>query len=93
MMKLDPMYPMADLKSNACTTKPENIFDINTNKKSLTQTPATKLIPPAFPLLMLCLTTVMITGPTDSARKRPRPMPFMIDSINVSRFSAMKLWI
>ena len=86
MMKLDPTYPIADLNNKALTTRSENKFDTNTSIKSLIHTPPTKLIPPARPLLTLCLTTVMITGPTDNAKNRPSPIPFIIDSINLNDF-------
>ena len=47
IIKLEPTYPIADLNNKAFTTNPENKFETSTNIKSLTQTPPTKLIPPA----------------------------------------------
>ena len=53
----------------------------NTKRISLNQTPATKLNPPFIPLFILCLMMVKITGPTDKARKKPKPSPLRIDAV------------
>jgi hypothetical protein len=52
-----------------------------TSKKSLIQTPITKLNPPALPLLMLCLMMVNMTGPTDITSNNPIATPLSIASV------------
>jgi hypothetical protein len=82
-----PTYPITDLNSSSSFTSWVKKLLINTNTMSLIQTPATKLNPPLWPLLILCFKTVKMTGPTDNARINPNPTPLMMASVNSVFFS------
>lgn len=53
---------------NNSLTNCEKAFPKITHKRSLTQTPDTKLKPPARPLVMLCFMIAKITGPTEKSK-------------------------
>jgi len=53
---------------NNSLTNCEKAFPKITHRRSLTQTPATKLKPPARPLVMLCFMIAKITGPTEKSK-------------------------
>ena len=76
-----PVMPIGFLKSSNLVTNSEKTLLNKTHKRSLSHTPATKLKPPSFPLLILCLIMVKITGPTDIANKRPIAKPLSKASI------------
>ena len=51
-----------------------------TRKMSLKEIPAIKAIPPALPLLRLCLITVKTMGPTEIASNNPSVTPLINES-------------
>lgn len=75
--------------SNILLNKEEKRLQINTMLISLADTPATNEYPPALLLLILCLITANITGPTDILNSKPSVMPLInglsIDSGNVTK--------
>ena len=76
-----PVKPISLLKCSSCITSSEKALLKITQSRSLSQTPATKLKPPALPLLMLCFIIVNAAGPTENISSKLIAKPLTSASI------------
>lgn len=79
---MPPAIAISALKDKRSCTSSEKKLLRTTKMISLIQTPVTKLNPPLWPLVKLCLSIVNITGPTDKASIIPKPSPLIMASVN-----------
>src|SRR6478736_3673150 len=87
-----PVKPISLLKCSSCITSSEKALLKITQSRSLNQTPATKLKPPALPLLILCLMIVNAAGPTEKISNKLIAKPFTKASNIYSKTKYEKIW-